>query len=47
LVLSEFIVVVSDVVVRELEEMSTYADTYGNAANEVLRNIDRIKVKKA
>jgi len=47
LVLSEFIVVVSDVVVRELKEMSTYADTYGNAANEVLRNIDRIKVKKA
>ena len=43
LVLSEFIVVVSDVVVRELKEMSTYADTYGNAANEVLRNIDSDK----
>ena len=47
LVLSEFIVVVSDVVVRELKEVSTYTNTYGNAANEVLRNIDRIKVKKA
>jgi len=26
--------------------MSTYADLYGTAASEVLRNIDRIKVKK-
>lgn len=47
LVLNEFNVVVSDVVVRELKEMSVYADTYGNAASEVLRNIERIKVKKA
>jgi len=47
LVLNEFDVVVSDVVVRELKEMSTYANSHGNAANEVLRNIDRIKEKKA
>ena len=47
LVLNEFNVVVSDVVVHELKEMSTYADTHGNAASEVLRNLDRIKVKKA
>jgi rRNA-processing protein FCF1 len=39
LVLSEFNVVVSDVVVRELKEISTYADTSDNAASEVLRNI--------
>jgi predicted nucleic acid-binding protein len=45
-VLSEFSVVVSDVVVRELKEMSTYADTHGNAASEVLRNIDRTEVKE-
>ncbi|MCK4399249.1 MAG: hypothetical protein KAV25_09695 [Methanophagales archaeon] len=47
LFLSEFNVVVSDVVVRELKEMSTYADTTANAASEVLRNIDRIEVKEA
>lgn len=47
LVLNEFDVVVSDVVVRELKEMCTYANSHGNAANEVLRNIDRIKEKKA
>ncbi len=47
LVLNEFNVVVSDVVVRELKEMSMYADTHGNAASEVLRNIDRIEVKEA
>lgn len=45
-VFNEFNVVVSDVVVQELSEMSTYADLYGTAASEVLRNIDRIKVKK-
>ena len=44
LVLNEFNVVVSDVVVHELKEMSTYADSYGNAASEVLRNIDWIEV---
>jgi predicted nucleic acid-binding protein len=46
LVLNEFNVVVSDVVAQELREMSTYADLYGTAANEVLMNIDRIQVKK-
>jgi hypothetical protein len=39
LVLNEFNVVVSDVVVHELKEMSMYVDTHGNAASEVLRII--------
>ncbi len=47
LVLSEFDVVVTDIVVGELDAMSTFDDTHGRAATEVLENIDSTRVLNA
>ncbi|GEM_PF-219566 len=47
LVLSEFDVVVTDIVVGELDAMSTFDDTHGRAATLVLENIDSMRVLNA
>ena len=47
LVLSEFDVVVTDIVVGELDAMSTFDDAHGRAATEVLENIDSTRVLNA
>ncbi len=47
LVLSEFDVVVTGIVLGELDAMSTFNDTHGRAANLVLENIDSMRVLNA
>jgi len=47
LVLSEFDVVVTDIVLGELKAMSTFDDAHGRAANLVLENIDSMRVLNA
>jgi predicted nucleic acid-binding protein len=47
LVLSEFDVVVTDIVIGELKAMSTFDDAHGRAATEVLAKIDSIEVVNA
>jgi predicted nucleic acid-binding protein len=47
LVLSEFDVVVTDIVVGELDAMSTFDDDHGRAATLVLENIDSMRVLNA
>ncbi|NIA09350.1 MAG: hypothetical protein GWP10_06390 [Nitrospiraceae bacterium] len=47
LVLSEFDVVVTDIVVSELDAMSTFDDAHGRAATLALENIDSMRVANA
>jgi predicted nucleic acid-binding protein len=47
LVLSEFDVVVTDIVVGELKAMSAFDDAHGRAATEVLEKIDSMRVVNA
>nr|QNO48787.1 hypothetical protein BEOMFINI_00026 [Methanosarcinales archaeon ANME-2c ERB4] len=44
LVLSEFDVVLTGIVVGELKAMSTFDDAHGRAATEVLEKIDSMRV---
>ena len=47
LVLSEFDVVVTGIVVCELKAMSTFDDAHGRAAAEVLEKVDSMRVVNA